>query len=65
MIRHDGIGQIDLTLIAGCGFGSPSGWPKQHAPPSSRLLQLTLRVAVVSRNYVVASRHCLFEVAEM
>jgi hypothetical protein len=35
MIRHDGIGQVDLTLIAGCGFGSPSGWP-----PSSRLLQL-------------------------
>jgi hypothetical protein len=29
MIRHDGIGQIDLTLIAGCGFGSPAGWPKQ------------------------------------
>jgi hypothetical protein len=46
MIRHDGIGQIDRTLIAGCGFGNP----KQHTPPSSRLLQLTLRGSLVSRN---------------
>ncbi|SRR5258708_2273506 len=47
MIRHDGIGQIDPHL--GCSFASPYGLPKQHAPPSSRLLQLTLRVHFVSK----------------
>jgi hypothetical protein len=50
MIRCDGIGRIDRTLIGGCGFGNPSGSPKQHAsPPSSRLPQLALRLALVSK----------------
>jgi hypothetical protein len=63
MIRDDGIGQIDPHL--GCSFASPSGLPKQHAPPSSRLLQLTLRVPLVSRKHVVTPGDWLFEVAEM